>query len=197
MRLTEEGNLGIGTDKPQAKLDVAGTIRTSEGIEFANRGADGTKVTKLTTTATGGLQQTLADGTVAASATGTGTQNNIAKWTDNAGTWETRVSSKTPVATLASAPPTPGAKLHAVGTQGSVGAGSFQLDTSTVFGNWTGAYPAFEMVNTNLTNNNISLFQFADAPSGAAHAGIGAVAQAMQISLVTCSSSPSRVMATR
>ena len=70
---------------------------------------------------------------------------------------------------------TPGAKVHVVGTQGSVGAGSFQLDTPTLFSNWTGAYPALEMVNTNLTNNNISLFQFADAPSGAAHAGIGAV----------------------
>jgi hypothetical protein len=88
MRLTEEGNLGIGTDKPQAKLDVAGVVRTSEGIEFAS-GTDatgGTKVTKLTTTATGGLQQTLANGTVVPNVAGTGTQNVIAKWTDNSGT---------------------------------------------------------------------------------------------------------------
>ncbi|MEO8435594.1 MAG: hypothetical protein ABI596_11920, partial [Pyrinomonadaceae bacterium] len=85
MRLTEAGNLGIGTDKPQAKLDVAGVIRTSEGIEFAN-GTEGTSLTRLTTTATGGMQQTLADGTVVPNATGTGTQNRIAKWTDNAGT---------------------------------------------------------------------------------------------------------------
>jgi len=34
MRLTAEGNLGIGTDKPQARLDVNGLIRTSEGIMF-------------------------------------------------------------------------------------------------------------------------------------------------------------------
>jgi hypothetical protein len=87
MRLTEEGNLGIGTDKPQAKLDVAGVIRTSEGIEFAS-GTDatgGTKVTKLTTTAAGSLQQTLADGTVVPNATGTGTQNRVAKWADSSG----------------------------------------------------------------------------------------------------------------
>src|SRR5262249_36604955 len=34
MRLTAEGNLGLGVEQPQAKLDVAGTIRTSEGIVF-------------------------------------------------------------------------------------------------------------------------------------------------------------------
>ena len=42
MRLTEEGSLGIGTKKPQAKLDVRGDIRASgflratKGIEFAD-----------------------------------------------------------------------------------------------------------------------------------------------------------------
>jgi len=41
MRLTAEGNLGVGTDKPQARLDVNGLIRTSEGIKFA----DGTILT--------------------------------------------------------------------------------------------------------------------------------------------------------
>ncbi len=41
MRLTAEGNLGIGTDKPQAPLDVVGLIRTSKGILFP----DGTILT--------------------------------------------------------------------------------------------------------------------------------------------------------
>lgn len=41
MRLTAGGNLGIGTDKPQAPLDVNGMIRTSKGIQFA----DGTVLT--------------------------------------------------------------------------------------------------------------------------------------------------------
>jgi hypothetical protein len=34
MRLTHDGKLGIGVADPQAKLDVAGAIRTSEGIVF-------------------------------------------------------------------------------------------------------------------------------------------------------------------
>ncbi|HYK89711.1 MAG TPA: hypothetical protein VE398_13120, partial [Acidobacteriota bacterium] len=34
MRLTEDGELGIGVEEPGARLDVAGLIRTSEGIVF-------------------------------------------------------------------------------------------------------------------------------------------------------------------
>jgi hypothetical protein len=36
LRLTPEGNLGIGVREPQAKLDVAGVIRASEGIQFSD-----------------------------------------------------------------------------------------------------------------------------------------------------------------
>src|SRR6185436_4223036 len=34
MRLTADGKLGLGVADPQARLDVAGPIRTSEGIVF-------------------------------------------------------------------------------------------------------------------------------------------------------------------
>lgn len=81
MRLTEEGNLGIGTDKPQSKLDVAGDIRTTgalraRSIEFPNG-------TVQTSGQSGKLD---AQGNVVPSATGTGTQDQLAKWTDNSGT---------------------------------------------------------------------------------------------------------------
>jgi hypothetical protein len=36
MRLTPEGNLGIGVAKPSAKLEVAGLIKASEGIQFSD-----------------------------------------------------------------------------------------------------------------------------------------------------------------
>jgi hypothetical protein len=36
LRLTHEGNLGIGVADPQAKLDVAGLIRASGGFQFAD-----------------------------------------------------------------------------------------------------------------------------------------------------------------
>ena len=76
MRLTEDGNLGIGTDQPQAKLDVAGTIHTTKGIEFA----DGT----VQTTGLSGRKDK--DGNIVPNASGTGTQNRLAKWADSAGT---------------------------------------------------------------------------------------------------------------
>jgi len=171
MRLSEEGNLGIGTDKPQAKLDVAGDIRTTgtlraQKIEFPNG-------TVLTSGRSGKLD---AQGNPVPNASGTGTQNRLAKWIDNSGTLGDANVFEDSNGKVGIGTSNPGAKFHTVGVSGSIGAGTFQMDTAILFSNWTSTYPSFEVLNTNQTNNNVSLFQFSDVASGAAHAGIGAVA---------------------
>jgi len=83
MRVTPEGQVGIGTDKPEATLDVAGTIRARGGIRFA----DGTVLNSASVAGTNAVAASAASGGAGvANATGSGTQNRLAKWTDNAGT---------------------------------------------------------------------------------------------------------------
>jgi hypothetical protein len=84
MRVTPEGNVGIGTDKPEATLDVAGTIRARGGIRFD----DGTVLTSAgaqSQVVIGGVAKTasLTSGT-SANAIGTGTTGRLSKWTDGA-----------------------------------------------------------------------------------------------------------------
>ena len=79
MRLTEEGNLGIGTSTPQSKLDVAGTIRAERFLVVKPKLASGDKTTS-------GAAATDSIDLVQPLIAGSGTQNQIAKWTDNSGT---------------------------------------------------------------------------------------------------------------
>jgi hypothetical protein len=84
VRITPEGRVGIGTDKPEESLDVAGTIRARGGIKFD----DGTVLTSAKNATPSGVAVLSATGggTVTPSATGTGTANKLAKWIDGTGT---------------------------------------------------------------------------------------------------------------
>lgn len=90
MRLTPEGKLGIGIKLPQAKLDVAGTIRTSEGIIFPDGSIQTTAAGAFATKRRKGQDpKTDEEGkpldlkrTPTYSISGTGTTNRITKWTD-------------------------------------------------------------------------------------------------------------------
>ncbi|HEX3183324.1 MAG TPA: tail fiber domain-containing protein [Pyrinomonadaceae bacterium] len=82
VRITPEGNVGIGTDKPEATLDVAGEIR-AKGIRFE----DGSVLKSASSLPRG--QTTLAavsETPTPDALTGTGTTNRIARWMDNVGT---------------------------------------------------------------------------------------------------------------
>jgi hypothetical protein len=82
MRITPGGQVGIGTDKPEATLDVNGTIRARGGIRFE----DGTVLTSAAPrvfAANGTSAATApADGGVTASVAGTGTSGKLLKWID-------------------------------------------------------------------------------------------------------------------
>ncbi len=79
MRITEDGRVGVGTDKPEATLDVAGTVRVSEGLRFADGTTLAAAAGKLT------VHNAKGDPVLDSFAAGTGTQNQVAKWTETGG----------------------------------------------------------------------------------------------------------------
>jgi hypothetical protein len=86
MRITPDGRVGIGTDKPETALDVAGTIRARGGIKFE----DGTVITSAADLNKRGATTTAAlvggTDTQTSALAGTGTTNKLPKWLDNTGT---------------------------------------------------------------------------------------------------------------
>src|SRR6266705_704902 len=124
MRLTEEGSLGIGTSKPEAKLDVAGAVRARQGFVF-NDGST------LNVNEKGALILTASDGTVAPNAAGTGTQNHLAKWLETGGAGTLGDSSVTELANgfVGIGTTNPTVRLDVV--DDTSGVGGFQLTNHT------------------------------------------------------------------
>lgn len=86
MRIMPDGRVGIGTDRPETTLDVAGTIRTRDGIQFADgtvlkSAADIGKHSNVSANVIG----TTGSNPLAPQA-GLGTANTLTKWVDAAGT---------------------------------------------------------------------------------------------------------------
>src|SRR5206468_3519025 len=86
IRLTAEGNVGIGISAPQAKLDVAGLIRTSEGIVFPDGSVQFSASRKTFGAASlrpGQSHRVQGQGAgLAPDTSGTGTTGKIPKWQD-------------------------------------------------------------------------------------------------------------------
>src|SRR6185312_7185862 len=135
MRITPEGNVGIGTQTPEAKLDVAGTIRARGGIVFD----DGSV---LSSASAANSKNVTVNGSIAPAVAGTGSTNQISKWTDNAGTLgnssiteangNVGIGTTSPVSTLHLAGP---AGVNAI-TLNTPGNQKFRFQTVAGIPNW-------------------------------------------------------------
>jgi hypothetical protein len=138
MRLTEAGNLGIGTSNPRATLDVAGTVRAQRFLVARPKKTDSAD----TMTSGNAAQAPVAADSVQPLIAGTGTQDRIAKWTDNSGT-------------LGNSSITETGGFVGIGTPSPTQALEVANGRIVITGNQTVAAPAGLLeIGTTLTNNN-------------------------------------------
>lgn len=119
LRVTSDGRVGIGTDKPRATLDVAGTVRAQGGIQFE----DGTvlntaKGFTFDNTSVGGINSTIVERPTPGVA-GTGTAGRLTRWTDGIGTLGDSQITETPGGFIGIGNPNPSAKLSVVASPGA------------------------------------------------------------------------------
>ena len=114
MRLTEEGNLGIGITNPQVRLDVDGVIRASQGIIFPDGTTQYSAASKTLGAKSTAPDQMLGDKHKFQAESVT--QNHIAKFTDGGGTLGDSVITETAGGLLGIGTPSPDSLLNIQGT---------------------------------------------------------------------------------
>jgi len=160
VRITPEGNVGIGTDKPEATLDVAGTIRARGGIRFD----DGTMLTSAGRNSTGktSLVGPAGNDTTSADATGSGTTNKVVKWIDGTGVLGdstiTESSGKVGIGTTS-----PSTRLEINDSQ--TGAGTPLLINNTTGPVGGGFHGLFQGLVPNMGNNDSAYIAFGKSAS--------------------------------
>ena len=154
MRLTAEGNLGIGITNPQVRLDVDGVIRASQGIIFPDGTTQYSAASK-----TLGAKSTMPDqvsdqilGGKHKFQTESVTQNHIAKFTDGGGTLGDSVITETAGGLLGIGTPSPDSLLNIQGTVPSL-LGHMSVIRTTGSNNGFGLL----MDSTGSGNNNLGL----------------------------------------
>ncbi|HEU4596287.1 MAG TPA: tail fiber domain-containing protein [Pyrinomonadaceae bacterium] len=139
VRITPEGQVGIGTDKPEATLDVAGTIRARGGIVFEDgsvlSSASGVSRTTALVAETGGVKT---PGTTA-EASGTGTTGNLVKWVDgpNAVMGNSVMTESGGKLGVGTASPATTLDINGAATFGQTGQGRLKIDASSAGNNVT------------------------------------------------------------
>lgn len=144
------GRVGVGTQTPEATLDVNGEIRARGGIRFS----DGSLLTSASGTTGNGAKQTFVTGAPTTNIAGTGTTNQLSKWIDNAGTLGNSGVTEDANGNVGIGTTNPLSKLHLSGPGGATamtldtpGSHKFRFQTVPNVPNW-GAFT----LNANYNN---------------------------------------------
>jgi hypothetical protein len=168
MRLTPEGNLGLGVSDPQARLDVAGTIRARGGILFDDgsvlRSASGAGAVRLTPGPTlAGVTQSA--GVTPSAVSGTGTTGRLVKWTNGGtGALGDSVVTESAGGNIGVGTAAPNSKLHVVGSLELGAASGSGVDPTLLNPNTLAGFSQLRFYPSSGTNVNMS---FAVVPRGA------------------------------